>query len=116
MIPLPSAARSAAAVLAQAHSPTRAVLDRARPGRGWTIEYDEMQQIRPHPCVRIWGTGGPDQAHRAQEVGLHGRPDGVVVDLEGPPRRGPPALATTMSICPKRSTVAATSRSGTPDR
>src|SRR5471032_1900601 len=56
VIPDDSAARSAAAVFAQAHRPTRAVLDRARLGRGWTTEYDEMQQIRPQPWARIGGT------------------------------------------------------------
>ncbi len=36
--PVPSSARSFAAVLAHAHSPARAVLDRARVGIGWTTE------------------------------------------------------------------------------
>ena len=55
-MPLLSEARSWAAVLAHAHNPARAVLDRARVGMGCTTEYEVMKQRRPHSCSRMWGT------------------------------------------------------------
>src|SRR5579884_852048 len=53
VMPAPSAARSVAAVLAHARKPVRATFDNARVGIGCTTEYDVMQQMRPHPPVRM---------------------------------------------------------------
>ena len=107
VIPLPSAARSAAAVLAHAHKPTRAVLDRARPGMGWTTEYDEMQQIRPQPSARMWGRAARTSRTALSRLASTAARMASSSTSSERPGGGPPALATTMSSRPKRSTVAA---------
>src|SRR5215217_3685892 len=52
---MPSSNRSAAAVLAQAHRPVRAVLDRARVGIGSFTALEVIRQMRPQPAARIAG-------------------------------------------------------------
>ena len=106
---IPSGKRSAAAVLAQAHRPVRAVLDNARVGMGCLIELDVMRQIRPQPRARIWGTALRTSRTDVRRLASIAASIASSSTSSARPGAGPPELATRMSRLPKRSTAASTS-------
>ena len=84
---MPSGKRSAAAVLAHAHSPVRAVFERASVGMGCFTDDDVMQQMRPQPLARMWGTASRTSRTDVSRLALRAAASCLVVDVEGPARR-----------------------------
>src|SRR5207302_3915283 len=97
---MPSGNRSAAAVLAHAHRPVRAVLDSDRNGRGWRIEYDVMRQMRPHDAARMKGTALRTRRTEASRLALTAARMASSSTSSDRPGGGPPQLATRMSSPP----------------
>ncbi len=84
---MPSSTRSAAAVLAQAHSPVRDRLDRERTGIGSLTAMEVIRQIRPHPARRIHGTAARTRRTEVTRLALTAAGDLVVGHLQRPLER-----------------------------
>jgi hypothetical protein len=107
-----SSNRSAAAVLAHAHRPVLAVLDRARVGIGSLTALEVIRQMRPQPAARMGGSAAWTSRIEVSRLAWRAASSASSSTSRARAGGGPPALATSTSSPPKRSTAAATSRPG----